>query len=375
MAGIYLHIPFCKQACHYCDFHFSTNLSRKDDMVRAIASELALQKNYLLGENISSIYFGGGTPSLLDRAELSLIFEAIHGNFTVDDDAEITLEANPDDLSAENLAAFSKSGINRLSIGIQTFDADQLKFLNRAHNADQARNCVVLAKEAGFKNISIDLIYAIPSPDHTIWKNDLEVALALDPQHISSYSLTIEPKTVFGTWTKTGKMLAIDEEYAATQFEILMSTLEKHGYEQYEISNFCKPGFISRHNSNYWRQAKYLGVGPGAHSYNHILRQSNISNNAFYIKSIANGNIPFEEDYLDNTAKVNEYMMTSLRTKWGCDLDYILQKYGINIKMMHSSYISKLLEAKLVFLSGNLLRLTNSGKLIADKIIEDLFFE
>lgn len=375
MAGIYLHIPFCKQACHYCDFHFSTNLSRKNDMVRAIASELALQKNYLLGENISSIYFGGGTPSLLDREELSLIFEAIHGNFTVDTAAEITLEANPDDLSAENLAAFSTSGINRLSIGIQTFNADQLKFLNRAHNADQARNCVILAKEAGFKNISIDLIYAIPSPDHTIWKNDLEVALALDPQHISSYSLTIEPKTVFGTWTKTGKMAAIDEEYAATQFEILMGTLEKHGYEQYEISNFCKPGFISRHNSNYWRQAKYLGVGPGAHSYNHSLRQSNISNNAIYIKSIANGNVPFEEDYLDNTAKVNEYMMTSLRTKWGCDLDYILQKYGINIKMMHLSYISKLLEAKLVFLSGNLLRLTNSGKLIADKIIEDLFIE
>lgn len=375
MAGIYLHIPFCKQACHYCDFHFSTDLSRKNEIVKAIAKEIVLQQNYLLGENISSIYFGGGTPSLLDGEELSLIFRIIQDNFTVNADAEITLEANPDDLTAENLNTFLKCGINRLSIGIQTFNEDQLKFLNRAHNVDQARNCVILAKEAGFKNISIDLIYAIPSPNHSIWKKDLEKALALEPQHISSYSLTIESKTVFGTWTRTGKMPAIDEEYAASQFEILMSTLEQHGYEQYEISNFCKPGFVSRHNSNYWKQEKYLGIGPGAHSYNHLLRQNNISNNSIYIKSLEKNIIPYEEDYLDTTAKVNEYMMTSLRTKWGCDLDYILQKYDVDVKKKYFGYISKLLQAKLVVLSGHLLTLTSSGKLIADKIIEDLFIE
>lgn len=342
-------------------------------MVKAIGKELELQKNYLLGESISSIYFGGGTPSLLNEAELSLIFDIIYAHFNINADVEITLEANPDDLSEENLSILSKCGINRLSIGIQTFDGAQLKFLNRAHNAEQARNCVLLAKDAGFKNISIDLIYAIPSPDHSLWKKDLEFALKLNPQHISSYCLTIESSTVFGNWTKKGKMPAIDEEYAASQFELLIDCLNRNGYEQYEISNFCQPGFISRHNSNYWKQAKYLGVGPGAHSYNKIYRQSNISSNSSYIKSLEGAIIPFEEDILDNTAMVNEYMMTSLRTKWGCDLDYILQKYGLNIKMANQAYIFKLLEADLVLLSDNFLILTNSGKLIADKIIEDLF--
>lgn len=342
-------------------------------MVKAIDKELKLQKDYLTGESISSIYFGGGTPSLLNETELSLIFETVHTHFNIISDVEITLEANPDDLSRETLNTFSKYGINRLSIGIQTFDEVQLRFLNRAHNTEQAKNCVILAKDAGFNNISIDLIYAIPSPDHNLWKKDLDLALQLNPQHISSYCLTIESSTVFGNWTKKGKMPTIDEEYTAGQFELLIDTLDRNGYEQYEISNFCQPGFISRHNSNYWKQAKYLGVGPGAHSYNKVRRQCNVSNNSIYIKSLEDGMIPFEEDVLDNTAMVNEYIMTSLRTKWGCDLDYISEKYGINIKMTNQAYISKLLEADLVMLNENILILTNSGKLIADKIIEDLF--
>lgn len=373
MAGIYLHIPFCKQACHYCDFHFSTNLARKGEMANAIGRELELQKDYLSGEIISSIYFGGGTPSLLSDAELKLLLEKIRKNYRVADDVEITLEANPDDLDRKKLTMFRGSGINRLSIGIQTFDEGQLRFLNRAHNATQAKNCVSLAQELGFDNISIDLIYAIPSENDTVWENDLQTALVLHPQHISSYCLTIEPATAFGNWTRKGKMHPIDEEYAARQYETLMGTLSRNGYEQYEISNFCKPGYVSRHNSNYWKQKKYLGVGPGAHSYNLSSRQFNISNNAHYIKSLQNDAVPFTLDPLDNIAKANEYLMTSLRTIWGCDLDYLNLKFGLDIKMQHKAYLSKLLKANLVFLSGNLLTLTASGKLIADKIIEDLF--
>ncbi len=375
MAGIYLHIPFCKQACHYCDFHFSTNLSGKSEMVNAIGRELELQKNYLEGEIITSIYFGGGTPSLLNDDELKLLFQTIKENFEISDDVEITLEANPDDLDQKNLHTFRENGINRLSIGIQTFDEAQLRFLNRAHNAEQAKICVLQAQDVGFNNISIDLIYAIPSENDDIWFSDLSTAMALNTQHISSYCLTIEPATAFGRWTKKGEMHPIDEEQAARHYEILMDTLAKNGFEQYEISNFCKPGYISRHNSNYWKQKKYLGVGPGAHSYNLASRQFNVSNNAHYIRSLHKYEIPFTIDPLDKVDSANEYLMTSLRTIWGCDLDYMKAKFDIDIIMQHKSYLSKLLNAGLVFFTGNLLTLTNSGKLIADKIIEDLFVE
>lgn len=344
-------------------------------MVKAICRELELQKDYLLGEKISSIYFGGGTPSLLSEEELILIQKTISENFKIAEDAEVTLEANPDDLSKKKLADFRKSGINRLSIGIQTFNQELLTFLNRAHNAEQAKNCVGLANDAGFENISIDLIYAIPSPDHSLWEKDLDSALRLKPQHISSYCLTIEPATVFGNRSKKGKMPAIDEEYAASQFEILMDNLGRNGYEQYEISNFCLPGKISRHNSNYWRQEKYLGVGPGAHSYDRTARQQNIAKNAVYISSLAKNTIPSEVEMLNKAAKVNEYIMTSLRTKWGCNLLFLHQEYGIDLQKVFKDYFYKLLKADLVMLRDDCLFLTNSGKLIADKIIEDLFME
>lgn len=342
-------------------------------MVEAINKELMLQKDFLRGETISSIYFGGGTPSLLTLEELKALLRTINMFYPVDPEAEITLEANPDDLNKKVLQQFYENGINRLSIGIQTFNDTQLKFLNRTHNAPQAEACVHLARAVGFKNISIDLIYGIPSEDHTIWKTDLAHALSLNPEHISSYCLTIEPATVFGHWLKKGKMKPMEEEYAAIQFEILTNTLSMGGYEQYEISNFCKPGFYSRHNSNYWKQKKYLGVGPGAHSYNHDLRQFNISNNAKYLQALEENIIPAEKDLLDYKARINEYLMTSLRTKWGCDLDWIKQEFNYDLRILHSKYLKDLLHGGFVILKENTLTLTNKGKLLADKITEDLF--
>lgn len=342
-------------------------------MVNALCNELILQQSYLRQETISSIYFGGGTPSLLSEPELDKLLTTINNHYQVAPNSEITLEANPDDLDEKALRQMYESGINRLSIGIQTFNEQQLRFLNRAHNALQAVQCVTLAQNVGFNNISIDLIYGIPSPDHALWKNDLAIALTLAPQHISSYCLTIEPSTVFGKWTSKGKMAPIEEEYAASQFEILVATLTEAGYEQYEISNFCMPELYSRHNSNYWKQEKYLGIGPGAHSYNHVSRQYNIANNTHYLKALSKNEVPFTIDNLDQKAKANEYIMTSLRTKWGYDLNQLKAKYDLDLYHTQQSYLHKLIDQKLITLSENVIRLTNTGKLLADKITEDLF--
>ena len=312
---------------------------------------------------------------MLSEEELNKLLTTIEKHYQVEPYAEMTLEANPDDLDEKALKQMYESGINRLSIGIQTFDEQQLRFLNRAHNAQQARQCVALAQSVGFNNISTDLIYGIPSPDHALWKRDLAIALTLAPQHISSYCLTIEPSTVFGKWTSKGKMAPIEEEYAASQFEILLETLSGAGYEQYEISNFCLPDLYSRHNSNYWKQEKYLGIGPGAHSYNYASRQYNIANNALYLNALSKGEVPFTLDNLDQKAKANEYMMTSLRTKWGCDLNRLKTLYGLDLFQKQQPYLQKLIDQKLMALSGNVITLTNSGKLLADKITEDLFVE
>ncbi len=342
-------------------------------MVDALCKELILQQDYLGQVPISSIYLGGGTPSLLSETELNKLLNSIKGQYHVLPSAEITLEANPDDLDEKVLMQLYKNGVNRLSIGIQTFDEQQLQFLNRAHNAQQAKQCVILAQSVGFNNISIDLIYGIPSPDHTIWHQDLAIALTLAPQHISSYCLTIEPATVFGRWTSKGKMAPIEEEYAASQFEILVETLSGAGYEQYEISNFCMPGRYSKHNSSYWKQEKYLGIGPGAHSYNHASRQYNIANNGQYLNALSHNKVPFMLDNLDQKAKANEYMMTSLRTKWGCDLNRLMEQYGLDLYQQKQPYLQTLINQELIMLSGNVITLTNSGKLLADKITEDLF--
>jgi oxygen-independent coproporphyrinogen III oxidase len=370
MAGLYIHIPFCKQACHYCDFHFSTNQEGRKQLCEAIARELSLQIKYLEGEKLETIYFGGGTPSLLSPDELEIIFTAIYKNHPVAIDAEITLEANPDDLSKEKLRELKLAGINRLSIGVQSFQDDVLKFFNRAHNAKESVECIVLAREAGFHNLSLDLIYAVPDQDLNRWKKNIEQAIALTPEHISAYSLTIEEKTAFGQWQKKGKLKVVGENESAGEFELLIDMLTASGYEHYEISNFCKPGFYSKHNTGYWEQKKYLGVGPSAHSYNGDSRQFNISNNRLYLKSIGNELVPFEKEILTRENKINEYIFTTLRTQWGCDFSYLETQlgYGLNKRLLQ-----QLLDQKLLILQGSVAQLTRKGKLLADQITTDLF--
>ncbi|MBI3219042.1 MAG: radical SAM family heme chaperone HemW [Bacteroidetes bacterium] len=371
MAGIYIHIPFCKQACHYCDFHFSTNQSHRKEMCMAIAKELALQADYLTSESISTLYWGGGTPSLLSESEFGIILESVHKHFSVEPNIEQTLEANPDDLTQKKLALIKSLGFNRLSIGIQSFDDEVLRFFNRAHSADEALKCMELSRGAGFANISIDLIYAVPSQSQDDWKKNIESALALRPEHISAYSLTIEEKTVFGNWNRKGKLQPADENEAALNFITLMDMLEMNGYEHYEISNFCKPGFYSRHNSSYWKQARYLGVGPSAHSYNGVSRQSNLSNNSLYQKSIESGTIPAEIEILTRENKINEYIFTTLRTIWGCDLSFLKENFAYDLASM--GLLQKMKDQEWVIQEGNTLYLTRKGKLLADQIASDLF--
>lgn len=374
MAGIYFHIPFCKQACHYCDFHFSTSRDGHTDLIESITRELFLQRNYLNGEIINTIYFGGGTPSILHSDQLSSLLEEIHRHFNISSDAEITLEANPDDLDAQKSFVLRSLGINRLSIGIQSFDDHVLSFLNRAHNSKAALDCVHTARAAGFGNISIDLIYAIPGEDNSAWRSSLARAIDLCPEHISAYSLTIEEKTVFGKWRNKGKLLPTDDDKAAEQMEIMMDVLEAAGYEHYEVSNFSKPGFQSRHNSSYWKREKYLGVGPSAHSYNGATRQYNISNNHLYVKSITNGSIPCEIENLTISERINDYILTSLRTSWGCDTSMLLHEFQFNLVEKNRDYINKLIAAGMVTLDhAGILRLTRRGRLIADAIAADLF--
>jgi oxygen-independent coproporphyrinogen-3 oxidase len=373
MAGIYLHIPFCKQACYYCDFHFSTNLTTKRELVKAIVRELELQKGYVNSETINTIYLGGGTPSLLANEELELLFDTIHKNFSVNNNAEITLEANPDDLSLQRLKQLRDQGINRLSIGIQSFDDKVLQFLNRAHNSKSAVTCVEDARSAGFQNISIDLIYAIPGQDDNAWKENIAQAIRLSPEHISSYSLTIEDKTVFGRWAATGKLKVTEDDVAAAQLETLVKLLEDAGFEQYEVSNFARPGFESRHNSSYWKQEIYLGVGPSAHSYNESSRQYNINNNAAYIRSMQQNIIPFTFERLTREDKINDFLLTTLRTQWGTDLNKLQRLYQYDLLADHKQYINSLCEQKFALLQNDTLLLTKSGKLLADKIASDLF--
>jgi oxygen-independent coproporphyrinogen-3 oxidase len=373
MAGLYLHVPFCKQACHYCDFHFSTSADFHPDLSRAMSAELKLQKDYLQGEVISTIYFGGGTPSLLHRRELEIIFEGIRSGYPLDGRQEITLEANPDDLTREKLAELKQLGINRLSIGIQSFDDSILKFLNRAHDSGEATRCLAAARTEGFNNISIDLIYAIPGQTQDRWKKNIEQALRLSPEHLSAYALTIEKKTTFGQWQKKGQLRPVTEEIAAEQFELLMDMMEDAGYEHYEISNFSRPGFHSRHNTSYWQQVHYLGIGPSAHSYDGESRQFNISNNSLYRKAIERNTVPFEREVLTRENRINEYLFTTLRTSWGCDLEKIKVNFQFDVLQENKAYLTVLLEKKLAWIENNTLTLTRSGKLVADQIAADLF--
>ncbi|ALI99151.1 radical SAM family heme chaperone HemW [Rufibacter tibetensis] len=373
MAGIYLHIPFCKQACHYCDFHFSTSMGLKEQVLQAMHKELALQQQYLNGEVINTIYFGGGTPSILDATELNGLLEAIYAKHTVNPTAEITLEANPDDLTSEKLQALRQTPINRLSVGVQSFHDPHLQLMNRPHTAAEAADSIKQAQDLGFNNISLDLIYGIPAEDPALWEQDLTKAFALQVQHLSCYALTIEPNTVLGHRLKKGKFTPAEEERVAQQFELLMTQAADHGFLHYEISNFCQPGFESKHNSSYWKQVPYLGIGPSAHSFNGVSRQFNVAHNPKYVQALETGQLPCTVEELSVEDRVNEYVMTTLRTNWGCDTQYIQEKWGVNLIAIHAAYLQKIEAKGLLRQEGAILLLTEAGKLLADEIALDLF--
>ncbi len=374
MAGIYIHIPFCKQACSYCDFHFSTSLKSKEAFVSSLIREIELQKNYL-GQDakIETVYFGGGTPSLLSAYELDRIFKTLYDTFSIDKNAEITLEANPDDLSKTKLKELKSSPVNRLSIGIQSFFDADLKLMNRAHTAQHAENCIKESLQTGFENITIDLIYGTPGLTNENWKKNLEKAFSFGISHLSSYSLTVEQKTPLDNYIKKGKVKPVDEGQSAEQFLILMGETAKNGYEQYEISNFCKPGFHSRHNSNYWKGIKYLGLGPSAHSFDGNSRQWNVSNNFKYIQSISENKVPSEKEILTTEQKFNEYMMIGLRTSTGISLEKVKAEFGGNFLNTLLTEAKTYLDSGKIILKKNHFILTNTGKLIADRISSDFF--
>jgi len=375
MAGIYIHIPFCKQACHYCDFHFSTSLAQKEAMIQALLHEIALRKNYLQGQIISSIYFGGGTPSLLSVAEIEAILTSIKTNFELSKDIEISLEANPDDINLKKALDWRNAGINRLSIGIQSFDEEILKWMNRAHSAKEALQAMEAVRQAGFENISIDLIYGVPQSDHQKWREDLALALQFRPEHISSYCLTIEDKTAFGNWVRKGKMRKPEDDFAASQYDMLIETLTKNGYEQYEVSNFCHSGNYSRHNSSYWLQQHYLGIGPSAHSYDGHSRQWNVANNTKYLKSIESAEDYFQREILSESDKINDYLLTALRTRWGVDFEKLKTQFQLPSDWPGWENFANLIDQKLAEPTETGIRLSTSGRLMADAITSELFVE
>ena len=373
MAGIYLHIPFCKQACNYCDFHFSTSLKMKASFVDALLTEIELRKSVFDQQTINSIYFGGGTPSLLSEEDLTRIFETLFTSFRVSPLAEITLEANPDDLSPEKIKVLKNTPINRLSIGVQSFRDEDLRFMKRAHNAKEALSSIKSCKQAGFTNLTIDLIYGTPGMDTSAWLENLNIAFDLDIPHISSYALTVEPNTELHHQILHQKVSNVDENQSAAQFEILTSQMKRNGYEQYEISSFCKPGAYSKHNSSYWKKDMYLGLGPSAHSFYDNKRLWNVSNNTKYVKSLAQNLLPLQEEVLSLEDRYNEYVMTSLRTKWGCSIAEIENNFSSELAVYFRNEIELYVSTENVLVKKEVYYLSEKGKLLADKIASDLF--
>ncbi len=373
-AGIYLHIPFCKQACVYCNFHFSTSLKSKDDVLQAILKEIEIHRDYLDGAPVETIYFGGGTPSLLSADEISIIFDTILKYYPVTNLKECTLEANPDDLDKKYLQSLRSTPIDRLSIGVQSFRDEDLLYMKRAHNAQQADYAIKAAQDAGFANLTIDLIYGTPGLTDTAWKKNLSKTAEFGIHHFSSYALTVEDKTALHHAILHKKAVPIDPEQAAGQFEILMEQAAAMGYEHYEISNFALPGKYAIHNTNYWMGLHYLGIGPAAHSFDGTSRRWNIANNAMYAKSILQEHkLPYEEEKLTPTEHLNEYIMTSLRTMWGCDLDKIANEWDSTYATLVEKSSHLFQEKKWLKQDGRKLKLTNEGKLFADKIAAEMF--
>jgi len=371
MAGIYIHIPFCRKACHYCNFHFSTSASNISEMVKAIVKEAEHRKEYLQ-EAVQTIYFGGGTPSLVTIEDLRFMISSLRRIFSIDKNAEVTLEANPDDITEEKLLQWKLTGINRLSIGIQSFFEEDLQWMNRAHNAEQAVDSLQLAVRH-FDNITIDLIYGTPTLSDDKWKQNVEQAIELNIPHLSCYALTVEPKTALETMIRQKKKEQVETDKQARHFELLMQWTKDAGYEHYEISNFAKPGFRSKHNSSYWQGKSYLGLGPSAHSFNGNEREWNISNNALYLKSIEQNKLPAEKEILTEEQKLNEYIMTSLRTIEGLSLTHVLNRWNISIADAIKKDAAIFVSEGTMITSDNRLILTNNGKLLADGIAAELF--
>jgi len=373
MAGIYLHIPFCKKACHYCDFHFSTSPQYKDQMLKALRHEIILRKNYLAGEKIETIYFGGGTPSLLSADELQTLIGEITDLFEVSPSAEITLEANPDDLNPQKVKELRQTLINRFSIGVQSFFEEDLKWMNRAHSAREAQSSIKRVQDAGFENITVDLIYGYPLLSKPKWEHNIQQLIELHIPHISSYSMTVEPATALSSFIKKGEQKPMDEGQSAAQFLILMEQLTEAGFDHYEISNFAKPGLYSKHNSNYWEGVPYLGIGPSAHSYNGESRQWNISNNSKYIDQIELKKIPAEIEVLSIENRINEYIMTSLRTSRGMDLQKITKRFGSDYSNEIKNGLEPFIDKNWIIFKDQIITLTTDGKLFADHIASELF--
>lgn len=372
MSGIYIHIPFCKQACHYCDFHFSTSLKKKGALVLALVKELELRKDEFKNQPVETIYFGGGTPSLLSNSELQLLIDAVYKNYKVSENPEITLEANPDDLSGIRIKELSNTAINRLSIGIQSFFEEDLRLMNRAHNLIEAKQCLEEATKY-FDNISLDLIYGIPGLSHKRWLENMDTALSYNIPHISSYALTVEPKTALDSFIKKGIIPNVDDDLAEQQFYMLIEKLEANGFVHYELSNFGKVDYFSKNNSAYWQGKSYLGIGPSAHSFNGIERGWNVKNNIKYINAIKENRVPIEIETLSNTDKYNEYIMTGLRTIWGVSIEKVERDFGVNYKKYLLEQATIHLKNDLLYLNDDKLLVTKKAKFLSDGIASDLF--
>lgn len=375
MAGIYIHIPFCKQACHYCNFHFSLSLSRKNELIDAILFEIENRKTYLEGEVIKTIYIGGGTPSILDYDDLAKILDKIQTIYPKLEVEEFTIEANPDDLNSSKIKNFIKLGVNRLSIGIQSFHDTDLKYMNRVHNAKEALHSIYRSQDAGIDNISIDLIYGTPTMNHEQWKENLQTAFQSEVTHISAYALTVEPKTKLASLIKKKMIETPVDEVAYIQFQQMLEMMEQNQFEAYEISNFCKGEQYSKHNTSYWKGIAYIGFGPSAHSYNGVSRQWNISNNIKYIRDIQTPSAYYESEILSINNQVNEYIMTSLRTKWGMDLKHIEQHFGASIKESIINTLEKEISKEYYEIMDGVVYLSKAGKFMADGIASNLFMD
>ncbi|MDA8808011.1 radical SAM family heme chaperone HemW [Flavobacteriaceae bacterium] len=371
MSGIYIHIPYCKQACHYCNYHFSTSLNNKESVINSMLKEIEIKS---VGSNdlIQTIYFGGGTPSFFATKEINKIINSIFEKFQISENPEITLEANPDDLSKAKLIELSQSYINRLSIGVQSFNDDELKLMNRSHNSNDAKTCINNALKY-YDNISIDLIFGMPNSNLKTWESNLNYVTSWNLNHMSAYALTVEPKTALESFVKKNIIKPLNEDLVFEQHEFMCNKMSKHEYVNYELSSFAKKGYFSRNNSAYWLRKKYIGIGPSAHSFDGSYRSWNVSNNSLYIKDISENKMFSGREKLSIIDKYNEYVMTGLRTKWGISLTYLENNFGSYYKNNFETRIIKYVNTSLVVIKDDVFRTTIKGKFLADGIASELF--